>query len=207
MGIDIFNKKAKDWDNKPNRLVMAEKFAHCIRQSIAKQRLSTAFEYGYGTGNVSLCLQDCFDTIVLADSSIGMIEEAQKKIDAHSIQNFYPKLLDLEKEDYPYSFDVIYTLMTLHHVKDVSYVISKLSNMLNPGGMLFIGDLVPEDGDFHSFPENQEVHFGFDKIFMQDILLQNNLKISEYKMFHEIERGHTGITKKYKLFFLMALQL
>jgi 2-polyprenyl-3-methyl-5-hydroxy-6-metoxy-1,4-benzoquinol methylase len=200
MQINIFNKKAKEWDKKPNTLIMAEKFAGGIRKSIAKQRFLTAFEYGCGTGNVSLCLQDCFDKVVLADSSIGMIEETQKKIELLRIKHFYPKLLDLEKEEYPYSFDVVYTLMALHHIKEVHYVIGKLSKILKPNGLLFIGDLVPEDGDFHSYPENREVHFGFDKRLIEDMLHQNNLKELKYKVFHKIERIHDGISKTYPVF-------
>ncbi|NBC84012.1 MAG: methyltransferase domain-containing protein [Bacteroidetes bacterium] len=207
MCLNLFNQKAKAWDKKPNRLVLAEKFAKCIRQSVVKQGFSTAFEYGCGTGNVSLYLQDCFDKVVLADSSIGMIDEAQRKIEAQNIQHFYPKLLDLEKEDYPYSFDAIYTLMTLHHVKDVSYVIRKLSKMLNLGGMLFIGDLVPEDGDFHSYPENQEVHYGFNKSFIDDLFKQNNLKTIKYHVFHEITKEHTGISKVYPIFTANAIKI
>ena len=59
------------------------------------------------------------------------------------------------------SFDLAYSLLTLHHVPDTDGVLRKLRDLLNPGGVLCIGDLDTEDGSFHG-PE-EKVHHGFDR--------------------------------------------
>ena len=58
------------------------------------------------------------------------------------------------------SFDLIYTLMVLHHVGDVETIIRKFRGLLNPGGYLAIADLYSEDGSFHG--EGFSGHMGFD---------------------------------------------
>jgi 2-polyprenyl-3-methyl-5-hydroxy-6-metoxy-1,4-benzoquinol methylase len=79
-------------------------------------------------------------------------------------------IIDLENEELSEKFDVIYTLMTLHHIKDIEKVIKKFSSMLKKNGILFIGDLEKEEGDFHKQENNHDVHFGFDEQYMIDIL-------------------------------------
>lgn len=197
-----FDAEASQWDAKPHRMEMAEKFANEIKQVTDKNK--TAFEYGCGTANVSFALKDSFRSITLADSSQGMIDEVNKKIKEHSVTHFKTMILDLEKDNFDNKFDVIYTLMTLHHVKDVEYVIRQFSNMLNAGGMLIIGDLVEEDGNFHTEDNKHDVHFGFKKEYLTDILSSNNLIVEDYKVFHEIERTHTGVAKMYPLFLISA---
>ena len=199
-----FNKIASSWDAKPERIIMAEKFAAAMLHFVKKKNCATAFEYGCGTGNVSFCLHDCFDKIILADSSIQMIGETQKKINSSHHSHLFPKLLNLETENYNHTFDVIYTLMALHHTKNVHLVIAKFASMLNNGGQLIIGDLDKEDGNFHAFPENQDVHFGFDKSFLQDLFQKNKLKTIKHKIFHKMKREHTGISKTYPLFMMVA---
>jgi ubiquinone/menaquinone biosynthesis C-methylase UbiE len=203
MGIS-FDEAARAWDTKSDRVVMAEKFAFEINQLIKGKDYKTALEYGCGTANVSFFLKDNFEKISLADSSQGMLDEVQKKIEQNFIKHFTPILLNLEKESYNVKFDVIYTLMTLHHVADIEKFIGDFAKMLLPGGMLIIADLEKEDGDFHRFPENQEVHFGFEKNKLELILTDNKLVMNEYRVFYNIERTHTGESKIYTLFILSA---
>jgi len=127
-----------------------------------------------------------------------------EKIEQTGIKHFQPLLMDLEKKGYYKKYDIIYSLMTMHHVRDVKKVIASLSKMLKKKGRLFIGDLEKEDGDFHQYPENLEVHFGFDNQKLVKLLWQNNLEITKYEVFHEIEKEHTGKLKSYPLFFLSA---
>ncbi len=200
-----FDKEASTWDVKPNRLMMAEKFAAEIVKIIKGKNYKTALEYGTGTGNVSFTLKNSFEKITLADASQGMINEVQNKIAQNAVTHFYPLMLDLEKTNINASFDVIYTLMTMHHVKNVEKVVSEFSKILLPGGILIIGDLEKEDGDFHRYPENQEVHHGFDKELLDNVLKSNYLKMNSYNVFYNMERTHTGETKNYPLFILSAL--
>lgn len=199
-----FDEAATSWDEKPYRNEMAEKFAAEIQNEIKGSENLSAFEYGCGTGNVSFFLKEIFDKIILADSSQGMLDVVKEKIKNEKVSHFSVLHLDLEHEELSEKFDVIYTLMTLHHIKNVENVIIKFSSMLNDGGLLFIGDLEKEEGDFHKQEDNHDVHFGFDEHYMIDMLTANNFKINKHKAFHEMERTHTGTVKTYPLFFLSA---
>jgi 2-polyprenyl-3-methyl-5-hydroxy-6-metoxy-1,4-benzoquinol methylase len=195
-----FDDAANSWDLKPDRLIMAEKFAREIQHIIKGKNYTSALDYGCGTGNVSFCLKDTFTKITLADASKGMLNEVENKIDQNAIKHFTPVLLDLEKQNHDAKYNVIYTLMALHHVHNVEKVINDFSKLLLPEGMLIIGDLEEEDGDFHRYPENEEVHFGFSKAYLEKVLGNNNLEMDSYNLFHNMERTHTGTIKSYNMF-------
>lgn len=202
--VNRFDEAAQNWDSKPGRMEMASKFAHEIITDIEGEKYSSALEYGCGTANVSFVLRDYFQAITLSDNSPGMIDEVKRKISENNIKHFHPLLANVEEKPIKGKFDVIYTNMTLHHIQNIEKVIKELSLLLNPDGMLMIGDLESEDGNFHTFPENQEVHNGFDKIELEKILNNCGLKLYKYHIFHEMERDHTGKVKTYGLFYLMA---
>ena len=50
----------------------------------------------------------------------------------------------------PERFDLVYTLMTLHHIPDTAKILGSFQALLQPGGVLCIADLDKEDGSFHS---------------------------------------------------------
>lgn len=203
---DRFDEVAHTWDEKPDRMVMAEKFAGEIVRSLHGKVTDSAMEYGCGTGNVSFQLNGQFKHIVLADSSKGMLEVVKEKMKIAGYNHMEPLLLDLQKQNIERKFDVIFTLMAMHHVRDVEKVISVFGNVLKEGGSLMIGDLVTEDGDFHKFPENQDVHYGFDEDDLRDMLKKYKMKVIEYKLFHTLTKDHTGEVKGYPLFFLKAIK-
>jgi 2-polyprenyl-3-methyl-5-hydroxy-6-metoxy-1,4-benzoquinol methylase len=199
-----FDIAAETWDEKPGRMEMASKFANEITEFTQGRNFKSAMEYGCGTGNVSFFLKDNFSKITLADSSIGMIGEVQQKIEKLGVAHFTPVKLDLENETVNEKFDVIYSLMTMHHVKNVEKLISEFGKIISTGGMLILGDLVKEDGNFHKYPENQDVHFGFEKEYLEQVLKENGLLLNDYKVFHELERDHTSTI--YPLFVINAIK-
>jgi 2-polyprenyl-3-methyl-5-hydroxy-6-metoxy-1,4-benzoquinol methylase len=70
--------------------------------------------------------------------------------------------LDLMRDAVPAErYDLIFSMMVLHHVPDVPRAFAAFHAMLNPGGWLCHADLDAEDGSFHG-PE-VDVHHGFDR--------------------------------------------
>jgi len=204
--MNKFDEAASSWDKKDSRLLMASKFAKEVSDLIKGKGYTSAFEYGCGTGNVSFALKDEFETVTLADSSQGMIDELAKKIEKEKAAHFNAELINLEDDQHNAEYDVVYTLMAMHHVKEVDTVMEKFERILKPGGMLIIGDLETEDGNFHPYPENQDVHHGFEREFLEKVLTEKKLDFNEYDVFHEIERTHTGTPKMYGLFVLSAIK-
>jgi len=199
-----FDEIAFEWDTKPHRVEMATKFADEVRKIVQGMSFNKALEYGCGTGNVSFLLRDLFNRVELADSSEGMLAEVQEKINNNKTQHFSPVYMDIDKEKYDKNYDVIFSLMTLHHLNTIPLALERFAGMLNPDGLLIIGDLEKEDGDFHRYPEKLEVHHGFDKSFLTKNLQQHNVETIGYSVFHTMERTHTGVSKFYNLFCLVG---
>jgi ubiquinone/menaquinone biosynthesis C-methylase UbiE len=159
-----FDSRAKNWDEVPGRVERANAVAASIREQVALSRTMTALEYGCGTGLLSFALQAELGQITLADSSSGMLEVLKEKIARGGINNMSPLRLDLAVDPLPAeNFDLIYTLMTLHHIPDTAKILSSFHSLLHPAGVLCICDLDKEDGSFHSQESAFDGHNGFDR--------------------------------------------
>ena len=159
--MEDFNTLAQTWDNEPRRIERATVISKEILKAIPISREQTAMEFGCGTGLLSFCLQPYFRQLTLVDSSEGMISVVREKKLQAGIENMLPLCLDLFKDKMDQKFDVIYSLLALHHVRDIDGILGKLSEMVNPSGFLCIADLDEEDGSFHGPGFNG--HNGFNR--------------------------------------------
>jgi predicted TPR repeat methyltransferase len=201
-----FDEKAKTWDNDPGRIERARIFAEGIIKLTGGQKFSSALEFGSGTGLVSFQLRDRFDKIILADTSLGMINVLEEKIKRENIVNFSPvKINDSDDLLKINGLDVVYTLLTLHHVSDIDGTFGVFASILKKGGYLFIGDLVTEDGSFHFKDPEFDGHKGFDTSDLKAKLKNEGFECIEDRIILTIEREHNSIIKKYPLF-ILALQ-
>jgi len=200
-----FDKEAKDWDNDPKKIERATVFAKEINDFIKSDKTLNALEFGCGTGALSFQLKDSFKTITLVDSSEGMIKVLEEKIVKEGVENFKPLHIgSLESDLKANEYDVIYTLMTLHHIPDVNNIAKVFNSILKRGGYLCIGDLVQEDGSFHSEHDNFDGHNGFDRNELSDILLNNGFSVEYYKVCFEIVKTIDDKDKIYPLFLMIS---
>ena len=145
-----FDKKAKTWDEDPQIVLRAQKVAAHIRKGVPLNPDMSALEYGCGTGLLSFALKDDLRRISLADSSQEMLRVLNEKIQRAQIKNMFPMYLNLVGGDVCLQkFDLIYSLMVLHHVKDTRKILVSLRDLLHEGGFLCIADLDKENGSFH----------------------------------------------------------
>ncbi len=160
--MNQFDAAAVTWDQQARHHERAELLAKSLRDLGVLNPKARVFEYGCGTGLLSMKIASEVKELVAADSSTGMIKEMQEKLNApeyrQGMKNVKAVLLDLEKDEPLESgYDVILTSMTLHHVKDLQAVLKKCYQMTNNGGRFCIADLDEEDGSFHrteSVPHN-----------------------------------------------------
>ena len=105
-------------------------------------------------------------------------------------------------------FDLVYSLMALHHVEDLDGAFVNFRRTLKKEGFLAIADLVKEDGDFHGSPsmEGMRVHHGFDREELVERLGRHHFQTIEYRIFYTITRqdGESSAKKEYPLFLLIA---
>lgn len=196
-----FDIKAKDWDNNIRHVDRARSVANSIRQAFPLNKNMTALEYGAGTGLLSIELKDYLKSIILMDSSEGMVKVTQSKIADSGFSNLTAILWDLEKNNYNAGFDLIYNLMVLHHVTDIDILLNRFYSLLNKGGFIAIADLYPEDGTFHGTDFNG--HFGFNPDHLGNMLLGKGFRnVRHEKCYNMNKIASDGIARDFPVFLL-----
>ena len=199
-----FDRRAKDWDAEPGRVERANAVADAIRAQVPLSQAMTALEYGCGTGLLSFALRAELGPITLADSSQGMLEVVREKIAASGVKNMTPLRLDLAIDTLPMErFNLVYTLMTLHHIPDTVKILESFRSLLEPGGSLCISDLDKEDGSFHSHDHAFDGPHGFDRAELQQILYRLGFKRIRINTCYDIQKDG----RLYPLFLAVAEKL
>jgi ubiquinone/menaquinone biosynthesis C-methylase UbiE len=193
------------WDNDPEKIERAKIVASEIISFLQPDAKLRALEFGCGTGLLSFELKDSFERITLADNSEGMLKVLQEKIQAAGVKNFDPVLIDFREEDIKISEqDVVYTLMTLHHMPDIDKTLKTFNSIIKPNGYLCIADLVKEDGSFHAHELDFDGHNGFDRKELTEKLLHHHFSVEYYNECFVIEKEAVNSVKKYPLFLMIC---
>lgn len=156
-----FDERAATWDDDPAKVERARVVAAAIRSTLSLQRSERLLEHGAGTGLLSEALQDDVGSITMADTSAGMRQVMQDKVDSGLVPGARVWDLDLGGLD-PLPderFDLVATMLALHHVDDIDRTLQSFARLLEPGGHLCIVELDREDGTFHG--EGFDGHHGF----------------------------------------------
>jgi ubiquinone/menaquinone biosynthesis C-methylase UbiE len=162
MTTSDFDARAATWDDDPAKIERAQAVADAIVARVPISPAMRALEYGCGTGLLSFMLRARLGDITLADVSEGMLAVAARKIAAAGDASMRAVKLDFFADPVPArSFDVIYSLMTLHHIPDTEGILERFRAALGEPGYLCIADLDTEDGSFHG--AGFDGHLGFDR--------------------------------------------
>jgi ubiquinone/menaquinone biosynthesis C-methylase UbiE len=182
-----FDERAATWDDDPAKRERAEVSAAAIRAAVPLDGTQRLLEYGAGTGLVTQALLDLVGPVTLADTSAGMRDVLAGKIASGALRDARVWDLDLEAAPAPAErFDLVVTVMTLHHVHGIDTVLAKFAEMLEEGGCLCIVDLEREDGSFHG--PDVDVHHGFDRPELSKALSGAGFTDVEFGDLRAIER-------------------
>lgn len=184
---DRFDEKAATWDDDPAKVERARVVAEAIRATVPLDRSTRVLEYGAGTGLVTQALRDAVGPVTLADTSAGMREVMLAKIESGAIPDARVWDLDLSTGSVPDErFDLVVTVMTLHHIDDVAPVLSAFATLVVAGGHLCVVDLDEEDGSFHG--DDFDGHHGFDREALGAQLADAGFTDVTFRDCHQIER-------------------
>ncbi len=162
LAMSGFDERAREWDADPARVERARAVAGKIRAMVPLTPTMTALEYGCGTGLLGFALQPYVGQITLADSSEGMLAVLRQKIASSRAGNVQATRLDLTTDAVPSDrYELICSLMALHHIPDTDRILRDFHTLLHPGGYLCVADLDQEDGSFHG--PGFSGHNGFDR--------------------------------------------
>lgn len=200
-----FDDRAQTWDADPIKQERAEAVATAFRQRVPLSPAWQALEYGCGTGLLSFALDADLSRITLADSSPGMLAVLDRKIAAAGLTHLHPRALDLLTDPPPAErYDLIYTLMTLHHVAAVGRLLRIFHDLLRPGGWLGIADLDREDGSFHG--PDFTGHTGFDREDLRAQLTEAGFASVDFCTAYVIKKKTSQGPREYPLFLAVAVR-
>lgn len=133
---------AKFWDRvaeRYSRSPVADKAAYEKKLQVTREYFRPdmqLLEIGCGTGSTAIAHAPYVQKIRATDISSKMIEIAQRKANAASIENVtfeQSSIDDLNVADH--TMDAVLALSVLHLLEDRDAVIAKVRNMLKPGGV------------------------------------------------------------------------
>jgi len=204
MTTSSFDERAATWDADPTKVLRAQAVADAIVAHVPLAPTMRAMEYGCGTGLLGFMLRPKLGDLTLADLSEGMLEVAAGKIAAAKDTAMRAVKLDLLTEPPPEPrFDLIFSLMALHHIPDTAAILRRLREALATPGYLCIADLDVEDGSFHG-PGVDDVHHGFDRVKLGAAARAAGFAKVEFSTAHVVTKGAGTGTRRYPMFLMVA---
>ena len=195
-----FDERAKSWDDDPMKTARAQAVADGMGKAASWKPCMRAIEFGCGTGLLSFALQARFAAITLADTSPGMLDVLRQKIEMAGLPHMQAVLLDDSATMNGQPFDMVYSLMTLHHVPDVNVALRRFHDWLDDGGQLCIADLDAEDGSFHD--HDPSVHNGFERVQLAGMVAAAGFDNIRFSTVFQIVKGNPERT--YPVFLMIA---
>ncbi len=200
-----FDERAREWDTEEH-IARAIAVAKVIRSTVPIRRSTRAVELGAGTGLLGLALIDALPygltELVLTDPSAGMIEVAAEKVERRHLSSVRTVQFEVvaDRTSNLGTFDLVLSLLMLHHIKDSASVFRAAHDLLRPGGWIALADLDPEDGSFHDAGAGGIHHRGFDRDALRKLASDGGFGPVSFKRATEIEREG----RLYPLFLMTA---
>ena len=198
-----FDAAARTWDDDPTKVRRARRVADAIVARGLPLGRMTVLEYGCGTGLLGFALAPHVAHVTMADTSPGMLAVVRDKIAASGARNVEARHIDLVEGHMLYErYDLVCTLMTLHHIADTDEILRSFHDVLTPGGTVCICDLDKEDGAFHG--EGFTGHNGFDREDLARRLTQAGFVSPDFTTVDEITKQTERGPRTFPLFLAVA---
>ena len=184
-----FDDRAATWDDDPGKIERAARVAESIGEAVALDPSMRVLEFGAGTGLLTQALAAASGPATRTDTSAGMRQVMEDKVAAGALPPA-TRVWDLDLAAGPLPderFDVVVSLMALHHIPDTPAVLANVAALLEPGGHLAVVDLDAEDGSFHG--HGADVHHGFDRAELAELLRDAGFVDVSIGDCHHVVRG------------------
>lgn len=202
-----FSDRADTWDDDPEKVRNAREVAAAIRRNLTLTGSERVLEFGAGTGLLSRELRDEVAGILMTDAAAGMVEVARRRIAELGAENrLQAALFDPTSRDAdPGTFDVIWSMLALHHVPDMEQALVRLRGLLEPGGRLALADLDEDPGgSFHQGHGDFHGHDGFDRHRLAHALKRIGFRDIAFDTATEVTKEVDGAQRSYPVFLVTA---
>lgn len=202
-----FSDRAATWDDDPGKVRNANEVASAIRGRLALSGQERVLEFGGGTGLLSRALADNVASVLITDAAPGMVAVAQQRIEELGrSETLRAALFDPTADGPdPGTFDVIWSMLALHHVPDVTAALRRLHGLLVPGGRLALADLDEDPGgSFHQAHGDFHGHDGFDRHHLTHALEHLGFREIAFETAAQVVKEIDGVTRDYPVFLVTA---
>lgn len=204
--MSLFDEVAQQWDRDPVRRQRALQVADSMRKGIPLDGTWRALEFGCGTAQLSFCLRHELAEITLVDTSEGMLDVARDKIAAAGVTHMRPLLADLTAGELPGGrFELIYSMMALHHLPAPEGIIPVFWDLLNEGGYggyLCIAELEKGEVSFHG--EDFPGHDGFAREELAGMVVREGFDSPRIDDCFVIRRDSAGQIEEFNVLLLIC---
>ncbi|MGF7138199.1 class I SAM-dependent DNA methyltransferase [Roseimarinus sediminis] len=195
-----FDSKAAGWDDNPKRIKLVDKVWEVLDRQIDFSGIKSAMDYGCGTGLLGFKFIDKVSSLTFCDTSEGMLAQVEKKSAYYGTKNARLLKADLSTAPLPADrFDLIASMLVLHHVEHPGELLARFHQMLNDDGLFCWIDLEEEDGSFHT--DSEEIHHhGFSREQVSGYMKDNGFVVNFYSDELYVEKEKDGQTVHYPLY-------
>lgn len=160
-----FDDAADTWDDDEGHEERQRAVAEAIAASVELTETTRALDIGGGTGRLSILLADRVGQVTVTDPSAGMVRVARERIEAAGLADrLRAEQADLTSDRVDGDYDVVWSSLAFHHVRDLDALLAAVAGLLTDGGHLAIADLERDpDGAFHADKVDFAGHDGFDR--------------------------------------------
>ncbi|MCP3965402.1 MAG: class I SAM-dependent methyltransferase [Lentisphaerae bacterium] len=204
--MKIFDKAASNWDKNTERMRLQTVLAQAIKNNVPLSKCMRALDFGCGTGIMSFMLAESVGSIDAVDVSAGMIDELDLKLKQPGApENITGHRLVLTRDTLgKEQFELLFTVLTMHHVKDTPALIETFAHKVKTGGYVALIDLDEEDGSFH-YDKTEVHHFGFRREYIRALLEANGFEdFKDYDAASRKREQPDGSFRSYPLFLITA---
>ena len=130
----------------------AAETAEHVARLLALTGEERALDVGTGAGAFALALAPLVREVVGVDVVPEVLEEARKRATENA------EFLEGDAENLPFptdAFDVVCTARTLHHIQRPEVVLSEMTRVLRPGGLMLVVDQIASNDPLAAIELNQ----------------------------------------------------
>lgn len=199
-----FASQAATWDDDPRRVERARRAADAIAAEVPVDPSWSVLDYGAGTGLLAFALADRVGDMLLLDFSDGMVEVARRRIADSGRAGMRAEVHDLTRAEVPegQKFDLVISMMVMHHVDDVPLLLKQLARATVDGGWIAVLDLEPEQGEYHD--PGFTGHHGFKRGMLRRALSAAGFGHLTVRRVLEVDKEVDGVSRTFGVFLATA---